>query len=226
MWSRTSTSRSEPASRISFVIATSSALGVGSPEGWLWTMIMAGQFSRTASRKRSAMRTWVVLRVPLYTSGAAITWFFVFRRTTRRCSCSSSAMSARSRLAMSCGEWTKGRSSGWVASRRRPSSRAARTCDAFASPTAGSPHSSPTEARALGDSFLAGGAGGQDDRQQLGVGEGGGAGVAQPLPRALAGWEVADEGAVPDGGGGHGAGPSPFRRATAGWWAAGPAGGG
>jgi hypothetical protein len=36
-WSSTSISSSFPASTICFVTSTSSVLGVGSPEGWLWT---------------------------------------------------------------------------------------------------------------------------------------------------------------------------------------------
>ena len=34
------------------VTRTSSGLGLGSREGWLWTVIMAGQLFRTASWKR------------------------------------------------------------------------------------------------------------------------------------------------------------------------------
>ena len=40
--------RSLPACTSSRVMLTSSGLGVGSPEGWLWEMMMLGAFSITA----------------------------------------------------------------------------------------------------------------------------------------------------------------------------------
>jgi hypothetical protein len=39
-----------PAARASAVRCRSSGLGVGSPEGWLWTRMTPEAFSRTASR--------------------------------------------------------------------------------------------------------------------------------------------------------------------------------
>lgn len=52
-WSKTSTPKSSPALAISWVILTSSGEGVGSPEGWLWTTMIAAQLRLTASRKSS-----------------------------------------------------------------------------------------------------------------------------------------------------------------------------
>ena len=46
------------------VTRMSSELGVGSPEGWLWTTMKLGQFSLMAGRRISAIRTEAVSTVP------------------------------------------------------------------------------------------------------------------------------------------------------------------
>ena len=47
------------------VTATSSGLGVGSPDGWLCATMMDGTFSRIAGRSTSAGRTALLLTVPI-----------------------------------------------------------------------------------------------------------------------------------------------------------------
>ena len=49
-------SSSSALSRMRRVTEMSSRLGVGSPDGWLWTMMKLGQFSRMAGRSTSATR--------------------------------------------------------------------------------------------------------------------------------------------------------------------------
>ena len=56
--------RSLPAWAMSLVMAASSGLGVGSPDGWLWLMMMPGTASMTAGRKTSAGLTMVEFMFP------------------------------------------------------------------------------------------------------------------------------------------------------------------
>ena len=63
-WSSSSTPSSFPAAASSFVMATSSGLGVGSPDGWLWLTMMLGTDSTTAGLSTSAGRTMAELTFP------------------------------------------------------------------------------------------------------------------------------------------------------------------
>src|SRR6266545_1707057 len=70
-------SSSFPAATICSVISRSSGLGVGSPEGWLWTTIRAALFQANAALKTSPTRIMAVLTEPTYTVVIAWTRFLV-----------------------------------------------------------------------------------------------------------------------------------------------------
>ena len=64
IWSSRSMSSSFAALTSLLVMVTSSGLGVGSPEGWLWAMMIWATASMTAGLNTSAVRTWHELTLP------------------------------------------------------------------------------------------------------------------------------------------------------------------
>src|SRR5450759_1537997 len=82
-WSRSWMSRRRPAARVSDVNRRSSGLGVGSPDGWLWTRIRQVALRRTASRNSSPTRTRLDDTLPWYTVTRRRTVLRVFSSTTR-----------------------------------------------------------------------------------------------------------------------------------------------